>query len=183
MLHRDLAIDVDLLDFVAKRGENSWAKRRFQYPLYDYSMPMVKGGQITKLAHYRHANDSEGVGRYSFINLVPGPTIELRYFKSNLKQDSLMARLEYVKAIYNFTKLLSFHPLQSVIDFSTNYGLVDLFVVITHMWEDKYPLLASRLHNNAWGSDKTATKTNKSYADMVMDTESKLYIPTTKEVK
>jgi len=183
MLHRDLAIDVDLLDFVAKRGENSWAKRRFQYPLYDYSMPMVKGGQITKLAHYRHANDNEGVGRYSFINLVPGPTIELRYFKSNLKQDSLMARLEYVKAIYNFTKLLSFHPLQSVIDFSTNYGLVDLFVVITHMWEDKYPLLASRLHNNAWGSDKTATKTNKSYADMVMDTESKLYIPTTKEVK
>ena len=181
MLHRDLAIDDNLLDFVAKRGENMWAKRVFQYPETSYYNYRRAGKSlISQLAYYRHADSDRGPQRYSFVNLVPGPTIELRYFKSNLKQDSLMARLEYVNLIYTYTKLLSLHPLQSVIDFSTNYGLVDLLVVFAHMMEHKYPLFSKRLHNNDWGLDKTATKTNKSYADMVFDTESKLYLPTSK---
>jgi len=185
MLHRDLAVEQNLLDFVAKRQENMWAKRRWQDPIIDYGKPMLsnRSSAITQLAYYRHGDADVGVRRYSFVNLAPSPTIELRYFKSNLKQDSLMARLEYVNAIYNYSKLLSLHPLQSVIDFSTNYGLVDLFVVFTYMWENKYPLLSGRLHNNDWSLDKTATKSTKTFAEMVFDASNKLYLPTTKEVK
>lgn len=179
MLHRDLAIDKTLLDFVAKREENMWAKRQWQEALIDYDLPyLASNSPITQLAYHRHGDADVGVRRYSFVNLAPAPTIELRYFKSNLKQDSLMARLEYVNAIYNYSKLLSLHPLQSVIDWSTNYGLVDLFVVFTYMWENKYPLLSGRLHNNDWSLDKTATKSTKTFAEMVFDASSKLYLPT-----
>jgi hypothetical protein len=178
MLHRDLALDSSLLDFIAKRGPSRWAKREWQYHL-----PMqrsIKGGRITQLAWHRHGDENSGVQRYSFVNLVPAPTIELRYFKSNLEQSSLMARLEYVDAIYKFTKLLSLHPLQKVVDFSTNYGLVDLFVVFSYMFENKYPLLTSRLHNNDWSQDKVSTKSSQTYADMMFDASAKLYLPTSK---
>ena len=63
-----------------------------------------------------------------------------------------MARLEYVNAIYKYTKLLSLHPLQSVVDFSTNYGLVDLFVVFSYMFEDKYPLLTKEGYTTMIGA-------------------------------
>ena len=178
MLHRDLAYDRNLLDFISKRGEVSWAKRQWQYHVP--TKKSIKGGMITQLAWHRHGDKHDGVQRYSFVNLVPNPTIELRYFKSNLEQSSLMARFEYVDAIYKYTKLLSLHPLQSVVDFSTNYGLVDLFVVFSYMFEDKYPLLTRRLHNNDWSHDKVSTKSTKTYADVMFDAGSKLYLPTSK---
>ena len=47
MLHRDLALDVNLLDFISK-GESRWAKRQWQYHVP--TQKPIKGGRITQLA-------------------------------------------------------------------------------------------------------------------------------------
>lgn len=50
----------------------------------------------------------EWSNRYSAINLTNGSTVELRYFRPNLYKAGILRVVEFVQAIYDYTKQMSF---------------------------------------------------------------------------
>lgn len=51
---------------------------------------------------------TEWNNRYSAINLTQRDTIELRYFRPNLNKDGILRVLEFIQAIYDYTKQMSY---------------------------------------------------------------------------
>jgi len=46
--------------------------------------------------------------RYSAINIIPHQTVELRYFRPNLNKDGILRVIEFIQAIYDYTKQMSY---------------------------------------------------------------------------
>ena len=51
---------------------------------------------------------TDWANRYSAINLTPMKTVELRYFRPNLNKDGILRVIEFIQAIYDYTKIMSY---------------------------------------------------------------------------
>jgi hypothetical protein len=51
---------------------------------------------------------NEWNNRYSALNLTQRQTIELRYFRPNLNKDGILRVIEFIQAIYDYTKQMSY---------------------------------------------------------------------------
>jgi hypothetical protein len=59
--------------------------------------------------------------RYEAVNLTNQRTIEFRIFRGTLRYESIMACIEFTRAVWHFTRVAAFHELttQCFIDWTT----------------------------------------------------------------
>lgn len=89
--------NVPMCEMVAQRPSCSWARWTSNGSIEDSdeSLPDVIKGK---------ASNHE---RYVALNFQNSETIELRYFRGNLRTDAIVARLEFVHAMWEYTRGLS----------------------------------------------------------------------------
>ncbi len=88
--------NVAMCESVGQRESNSWARWSDGGNVDDSGVPLpeyVKG---------KDANDE----RYVAINFQNSATVELRYFRGNLVPESILAKFEFVHAMWKYTKKL-----------------------------------------------------------------------------
>ena len=84
----------NLISVIGQRRFNNWAR---------FEMPTTSREVKSKMAHVAmNRQDDDGL-RYKFINMVPRSTIELRFFRSNLRTDRVLKNLEFVDSLYEYT--------------------------------------------------------------------------------
>ena len=87
----------NLISVIGQRRFNNWAR---------FEMPTTSREVKSKMAHVAmNRQDDDGL-RYKFINMVPRSTIELRFFRSNLRTDRVLKNLEFVDSLYEYTAYL-----------------------------------------------------------------------------
>ena len=113
----EVAAEETLLYKVAQRGSGRWA--HWRYPYHETRRGMIDNvDDIIAATALRRRTDRGGDGKYDGINFVKDNTIELRYFNSTTVQDRVLARLEFVEAVYRMTKQESI----SLGEFNTREG-------------------------------------------------------------
>jgi len=86
-----------LLSLIGQRRFNNWAR---------FEMPTVNSSVKSKLAQVAIDRRNDDGQRYKYLNLLPSFTVELRFFKANLKTNRLLKNLEFVDSTYEYTKML-----------------------------------------------------------------------------
>lgn len=86
-----------LLSLIGQRRFNNWAR---------FEQPTVREDVKSKLAQVAIERRNDDGQRYKYLNLHPAHTIELRFFKANLKTNRLLKNLEFVDSTYEYTKML-----------------------------------------------------------------------------
>lgn len=86
-----------LLSLIGQRRFNNWAR---------FEQPTVSAEVKSKLAQVAIDRTNTDGQRYKYLNLHPQHTIELRFFKANLKTNRLLKNLEFVDSTYEYTKML-----------------------------------------------------------------------------
>lgn len=79
-----------------------------------------------ELANVKHSLDrSGGNHKYSVVNLSKDPTIEIRIFRGNVSRIGFLKNIEFVHAVYEFTKLASYRSVSLTTDSikPESYGL------------------------------------------------------------
>jgi hypothetical protein len=88
---------------VGQRNDNHYAEVGDQYKGATRSKELAKRSASSH-RNYKHGNGGVGGNRYEIINLRPSKTVEMRYFKGNLRADRLYKNIEWLTAVYWFTK-------------------------------------------------------------------------------
>lgn len=60
----------------------------------------------------KYSKQSTYLDRYSALNVGPRDTVELRYFKSNILMKGILRNVEWVDAIYNYTRNIPFFSIR-----------------------------------------------------------------------
>lgn len=100
-----LASESTLLYKVAQRHSDRWAHWRMPYHERRRTV-LSNTNDIIAATALRRRTDRGGDGKYDGFNLVKENTIELRYFNSTTVKDRVLARVEFVDAVYRMTKNL-----------------------------------------------------------------------------
>ena len=87
----------NLISVIGQRRFNNWAR---------FEMPTTSREVKSKMAHVAMNRRDEEEQRYKFINMVPRSTIELRFFRSNLRADRVLKNIEFVDSLYEYTAYL-----------------------------------------------------------------------------
>ena len=146
-----------LLYKVAQRGSGRWAQWRLPY--HDRTR---NGRQLTNVndiiaaTALRRRTDRGSDGKYDGINFTKDNTIELRYFNSTTVKDRVLARVEFVEAVYRTTAEVA----ASVGYFDTREGhdneaYRDFFVDLTaDWWDDKlwHHVLSSEINRRRYSN-------------------------------
>jgi hypothetical protein len=140
-----------LLYKVAQRGSGRWAHWRLPYHDRTRSgRQMTNVNDIIAATALRRRTDRGSDGKYDGINFTKDNTIELRYFNSTTVKDRVLARVEFVEAVYRTTKEVA----ASIGHFDTREGSEneayrDFFVDLTSdWWDDKlwHHVLSSQIN-------------------------------------
>lgn len=94
-----------LLYKVAQRHSERWAHWRMPYHVRRNRMLENWNDAIAATA-LRRRTDRGGDGKYDGLNFVKDNTVELRYFNSTTVKDRVLARVEFVDAVYRMTRNL-----------------------------------------------------------------------------
>ncbi len=133
----------DWFNWIAGRAENEWARRNL--PHRDNATNHLLAVAATK---YDDRRD-----RYSAMSFHNPYTIEHRFFRSNMNEEGLISRLEYIQATYDFVVVLSRLEKADMFD-AISKGLgkqLHMFICANSL---EYKSLASRLLNtNKFGVD------------------------------
>ncbi len=133
----------DWFNWIAGRAENEWARRNL--PHRDNATNLLLAVAATK---YDDRRD-----RYSAMSFHNPYTIEHRFFRSNMNEEGLISRLEYIQATYDFVVVLSRLEKADMFD-AISKGLgkqLHMFICANSL---EYKSLASRLLNtNKFGVD------------------------------
>ena len=105
---------------------------------------MQKPDSIAKVAKDKDGTNHRGALHHTH------QTLELRYFRSNLKTERLMKNIEWVQSLYRFASELSFQ------DMSRDNGhRFKFYVMYLKAHRNKYPNLFKYLKVKGWLRDKT----------------------------
>lgn len=126
----------DWFNWIAGRAENEWAKRNL--PHRDNATNNLLAVASTK---YDDRRD-----RYSALSFQNPYTIEHRFFRSNMNEDGLMSRLEYIQATYDFVVVLSRLDKTSMFD-AISKGLGKQLHMFICANSNEYKKLSHRLLN------------------------------------
>ena len=136
-LYQDLwANQKDWFNWIAGRAENSWAKRNLPY----------RDSATNSLLAVASTKHDDRRDRYSALSFQNPYTIEHRFFRSNMNDDGLMSRLEYIQATYDFVVVLSRLDKASMFD-AISKGLGKQLHMFICANADEYKKLAHRLLN------------------------------------
>lgn len=126
-----------LLGMVAQRPTGRWA--HWNLPMHYHRRRSLDDiNKIIAATAVRRTHDS--VDKYDGINFKKDSTIELRYFNSTTVKDRVLARLEFVDAVYHMTKNLVINELVTYNTYSAQQNEVfsDYFKDLTvSFWSDK----------------------------------------------
>lgn len=130
------AAEETLLYKVAQRGSGRWAHWRLPY--HDRRGSVITNvNDIIAATALRRRTDRGSDGKYDGINFIKDNTIELRYFNSTTVQDRVLARVEFVEAVYRMTKEVAASiGHYDTRDGSQNESYRDFFVDLTTDWWD-----------------------------------------------
>ena len=117
---------------------------------------MTNVNDIIAATALRRRTDRGGDGKYDGINFTKDNTIELRYFNSTTVKDRVLARVEFVEAVYRTTKEVA----ASIGHFDTREGSEneayrDFFVDLTSdWWDDKlwHHVLSSEINRRRYSN-------------------------------
>ena len=116
--------------------ENEWAKRNLPH----------RNDATNHLLAVAATKYDDRRDRYSALSFQNPYTIEHRFFRSNMNEDGLMSRLEYIQATYDFVVVLSRLDKTSMFDAISN-GLGKQLHMFICANSTEYHTLAHRLMN------------------------------------
>lgn len=133
----------DWFNWIAGRAENEWAKRNLPH----------RNDATNHLLAVAATKYDDRRDRYSALSFQNPYTIEHRFFRSNMNEDGLMSRLEYIQATYDFVVVLSRLDKTSMFD-AISKGLGKQLHMFICANSNEYRTLAHRLMNtNKFGVD------------------------------
>ena len=133
----------DWFNWIAGRAENEWARRNLPYR--ENATNNLLAVAATKYDDLRD--------RYSAMSFHNPYTIEHRFFRSNMNEEGLISRLEYIQATYDFVVVLSRLEKADMFD-AISKGLGKQLHMFICANSAEYTNLARRLLNtNKFGVD------------------------------
>jgi hypothetical protein len=88
--------------------------------------------------------------RYEFVNMQNPATIELRFFKGNLLKDRILKNIEFVKALYDYTKNESYSKINA-------NGFIDYVNKNCYLFKHLHKFIQARkLGDHKWVNDDNA---------------------------
>lgn len=128
--------NTDWFNWIAGRTENSWAKRNLPHRI-------DATNSLLAVASTKYDDRRD---RYSALSFQNPYTIEHRFFRSNMNEDGLMSRLEYIQATYDFVVVLSRLEKADMFD-AISKGLGKQLHMFICANSNEYKKLAHRLLN------------------------------------
>ena len=130
-----------LFEFIAQRRDRGYAK---------WQMPESHGYYATNKLNVA-ANKNMVNDRSSMLNLHPNYTIELRYFKGNMKPEGLYSYLEFIQAMYDFVNVVD-KAVPPIVMQRVKEDWVQHFIQFVYTNNEHYPNFSQRmLTTRKWG--------------------------------
>tara|TARA_Y100000004_G_scaffold119088_1_gene133794 strand:+ start:2051 stop:3010 length:960 start_codon:yes stop_codon:yes gene_type:complete len=130
-----------LFEFIAQRRDRGYAK---------WQMPESHGYYATNKLNVA-VNKNMVNDRSSMINLHPSYTIELRYFKGNMKPEGLYSYLEFIQAMYDFVNVVD-KAVPPIVMQRVKEDWVQHFMQFVYTNNEYYPNFSQKMLNTRkWG--------------------------------
>ena len=130
-----------LFEFIAQRRDRGYAK---------WQMPEKHGSKITNKLNVAVEKSMDN-DRSCMLNLHPPYTIELRYFKGNIKPEAVWSYLEFIQAMYDFVNIVDKCVLPIVMQ-RVKEDWVQHFMQFVYTNNEHYPIFSQKmLATRKWG--------------------------------
>jgi len=157
-LYQDMwSNETTYFNWIAGRSENEWARRNLPY----------RENATNNLLAAAATKSDDRRDRYSALSFHNAYTIEHRFFRSNMNEDGLMSRLEFIQATYDFVVVLSRLKKSHMFDAISN-GLTKQLHMFVCANANEYSKLSRRLLNtNRYGADSGFVNRNQVIPELI----------------